>query len=219
MRIAISIPGESELELAYSRLLYERPAPPDEEAIALYSQWSRFDPRLGEILVGHLTKHWERYHPLKLRSHLLKHPWPEALGLILEFVKETFKDKLFDGWRRLTLQGIPKARGELFFFGLRALGGDLMEEDAAFPLKPYQKWGYLARENLADAKKAGHHSPETRRQILSALISKRSRIRTRDYINALGGCISARQAERDLKGDRRLRATGRSKGVVFVVRQ
>lgn len=217
------IPGLGDLEKAYASLLHAHPSAPTSDDLALYSQWSRFDPRLAEILVEYIAKNWKRIPPVSLRESLLIQPWPSVAAVLFEFVgaklKGSHTSKLYAYWAKLITLDFKKAGGEQYFIGLRQLGGKAMLEDAAFPLQAYCRWGYLARENLVSKSTSASLSPQTRTEILKTLFAGERRVRTEQYWQAIGKCVSRRQAERDLRDHPNLRACGRTKGTYFVWRR
>jgi len=230
-----AIPGMSELEEAYSRLLHRHSDSVSPEDLGVFSQWSRFDPRLAETWISYLAREWHGLNPIELRNSLLKRRWPAAAAVLLEFAEKIVAANpaasdpaLFRFWRRTVTEGFPKGNWEQFFIGLRRLGGQSMQDDARFAFSEYRKWGYLGREILLS--KSGHsgemssrvptHSlpPETRAEILKSLLSASPRITTDLYWHALGKCISRRQAERDLENSSLVKPHGNTKGRYFLKR-
>lgn len=214
----LRIPTEEDLSVAYDSLL------PSAEILAVpelvrYALWSRFDPRLGEIWLTYVHTNWKAYNPIDLRVQILESAWPAVTGVLLDFAKSAHvKDTLFGLWASLVTEGLPKSNNELFFIGLRQLGGKAMFEDAAYSSEEYRKWGFLGRESLINKKQKLVVRPPVRLLMLDALIESnpRNRIRTADYWSLLGKCISKRQAERDLKNHPSLRSVGRTKAKYFV---
>lgn len=187
------LPNEADLGHAYEALLSGK-----SEGLALYSQWVRLDPRLAQIWVEHVCNHWQTIAPIFLRDSLLRQPWPNAAGVLLEFAKKKRRGRIFSRWADLVVTEFPIASGEQFFIGLRALGGEAMAEEAAFSAEEYARWGYLSRENILGKSSSPTYSPETRRRILENLLLVQPRVRLRDYWQAVDRSISRRQAERDL---------------------
>lgn len=228
------LPQLADLEKAYHDfLLIQRPGSPlmESDQFALYSQWSRFDSRLGEICVSYLILNWKRLHPLDLRTAFLKQPWPAILGVFLEFSQKWVQGKedfqLFKKWMDTATTEIPKANWEQFFIGKRRIAGNAMLEDARFSTEEYRKWGYLSREILINkggalnskASVSGlSYSPATRVQILKELSRSQSRITVEMYRIAVGLSVSKRQAERDLLQSSILVPVGNTKGRYFAVR-
>jgi hypothetical protein len=216
------IPSQRSLATAYETLLHTGRSRPDLKKLACFTQWARFDPRLAEILATYFSQQWKSIHPLEFRAACLACPWPGSVGVLLEFSRRAIANQgsteaaqLFNSWRTLVTHGMDKAQGEQYFIGLRQLGGSAMWEDALFASNEYREWGYLARENLLPKEKGPSLSPATRLEILDALLSSTSRIRTQDYWNAIGRGISIRQAERDLLKNPHLRSSGETKGRYF----
>jgi hypothetical protein len=223
----LNIPGRLELEKAYSMLLHRVPATPNETDLALFAQWSRFDPRLAEIWVSFLVREWERFHPLELRGALLSQPWPAAAAVLLEFTAKRVRNRtLFPFWHRMVTESFPKGNWEQFFIGLRKIAGKAMQDDARFAFSEYRKWGYLGREillnksgqgSIAEEGKRTHTLlPETRREILKEMLTSSARITTDVYWEAIGRCISRRQAERDLESSSIVRACGNTRARYFL---
>jgi hypothetical protein len=115
------------------------------------------------------------------------------------------------------MSGFAPAEGEQFFIGLRAFGGEAMRLDAERSLATYLRWGYLGREILVN--KASQRERvrtllplDARRRILEGLIRKFTRLTVGDYLEAVGGGLSRRQAELDLRRCPRLLGRGRTRG-------
>ncbi len=209
-----SPPQTNDLANAYSRLQHLRPQPPNESAVALYSQWARFDPRLAEIWVKFIAASWQSLNPIALRSELIQLPWPGVAGVLLEFSKRAISGDrgLFNAWMNLVLHGLPPGDWEQFFIGQHKPGGKAMFDDARFSLAEYRKWGYLGRAILFNKqrlpKDVAAHGPRagtthtmdfgTRIEVIRSLLEKAPSLTARDYREATENAISARQAERDL---------------------
>ena len=221
----VKIPGERALHKAYDSLLHKKPAP-SYHHLALYSQWARFDPRLAEIWVRYVSREWVHLNPLELRLHLFKQPWPSCAGVLLLFVKNYLEAEkhldptihLLEHWSYLVAGGALKGCDEQFFVGLRQVAGKSMFDDARYSLSEYRKWGYFSRENLTHGKSAGSLSVTTRQEMLRELLEKHVRIRTATYWEAIGRCVSKRQAERDLEKSLLLRIRGQTSARYFVRR-
>ncbi|MEK6577958.1 MAG: hypothetical protein AABZ55_01915, partial [Bdellovibrionota bacterium] len=125
------IPSDTTLSGAYS-VLQNSSKTPSLREIALWSQWSRFDPRLGELLVSWIAKHWREIPPQNLNELIFQQPWPEAVGVLIENVKILLpkKDLLFNHWSACVMSGVSPAPHEQFFIGLRKFAGLQMKDDA-----------------------------------------------------------------------------------------
>lgn len=210
MKGLLFLPSQKDLEKAYEGL--QQPVPAQD--LTLFTQWSRFDPRLGEILVSHFARFWREYNPLEISKLNQLQPWPAALGVLLEFCERSLKIsqvkdmKSFCLWKDLILEEVSLAPEEQYFIGLRKLAGKLMFQDVRGSLQEYRKWGFLGREVLLNKAQAihlstssppGRLSPKVRKQILEDLLEAQPEITVNDYLQATQFLISRRQAERDLK--------------------
>ncbi len=105
------IPNQTEIERAYSILLHDSPCAPRTEDLAIFSQWSRFDPRLAEIWVRYLAQKWGTTNPISLRDAIESQPWPGAIAPLLEFVKKLFPTdksqlpRVFGHWSKIITDG------------------------------------------------------------------------------------------------------------------
>ncbi|MBI1860379.1 MAG: hypothetical protein HYR96_05620 [Deltaproteobacteria bacterium] len=199
-----SIPSEKQLAKVYTKLLHPGTQSPSPNELITYANWTRFDPRLAEIWVASVSRGWPEIHPMEINRAALASPWPATLGVLLEFTRSLVETDSqlrdsFRHWRALAVQGIPPAKSELYFLGLRALGSDASREDAALSTTEYDHWGYLGRENLLAKKGTSRLSKDKRKTILAQFARDRKRVKTSDYWNAVGRCITRRQAEREIK--------------------
>jgi hypothetical protein len=210
MRGLEMIPSLGDLQDAYSRLqkqqrVGEAVSP---HQLVLWSQWSRFDPRLAEMLVARLSASWASFNPIDVQEALRDAPWPAALGVLLEQVRiyglsQRAERKRYQSWLSCAMVSILPARGELFFIGQRAFAGKLALADAEFSLRSYRRWGYFGREVLLNKASAREPStaiaPRVRRRVLLQILRRKSAITVSDYMTALRGAVSRRQAQIDLK--------------------
>jgi hypothetical protein len=220
------IPSVRETQAAYARFQDPAGPPVSECELALWSQWSRFDPRLAEQWVGTVSRNWRELSPVRLNEQLHLHPWPSAAGVLLEQAQlfsvwpDGASRRAFVRWMDCVMSGIAPAPGELYFLGLRSFAGQASRKDAEAALKPYRKWGYLGREILLN--KAASLRPDitlappsTRHQALSGLLASRTRFTVQDYIDELDGMVSRRQAELDLQRDPRIHASGNTRARIY----
>ncbi len=215
------IPSTDKLIEAYNTLTSRGPLAAE---LAEWTQWSRFDPRLAEILVQSISKHWKSFDLFGIRAELLPQPWPAALGVLLENILAAkilpARDvDVFRHWAAAAMAGVEPAPNELFFFGTRKIGSLAMFRDASEASKSYTKWGYLGREllvNKADPRgKNGRGStllpPAVRRRLLAELAGSRERFTVDDYQAALEYRVSRRQAEIDLQRAPGIRSIGNTR--------
>ena len=215
-------PSEKKLSQVYSILQTETVS---EKQIALYSQWSRLDPRLAEILIQHLSLRWKHYHPIKLNSILRSQTWPAALGVLLNHVPIYHQQKttnwkeesLFNSWSHCVMNSIPPAKNELFFIDLYKPGSKFLYREAFYSTKMYKKYGYLGKELLINKAKPSIKTliPLNQRQaILSELLETRKTLTVKEYLSELQ--IPPKQAQRDLKNHPQLRSYGNTRNRKFV---
>jgi len=219
------IPGVRELLAAYGRIGRASSRPLRAETLVLWCQWTRFDPRLGELLAGHVARHWNSLNPLVLRGEALKHSWPATTGVVMDHAAMLLPAgqlSLFKKWVALATGDLPRGDGGLYFIGLHAPGGWMARIDAERASVLYTRWGWLAH-GLMLGKAARLSGTATlvdsrrRRIILDELLENMPCrwIRLRDYLDALGGLVSRRQAELDLGAHPRLRPAGNTKARVY----
>ncbi len=215
------IPHLSDLEEAYQTL---QAGNASIKHLAIWSGWVRFDPRLGEQWIAYIQTHWKTILPMELNGCLLKQAWPQAAGPLLSQVSTKSKrgqsERLvFQNWCACVMAHITPAQNELYFIGLRAFAGVAAFKDVTHSLKAYRRWGFYAPDLLVNKAtshaNATHLSTSARAQILSELIKVQKKIRVRDYIGALGGAVSPRQAQLDLAARKDLKKNGNTKGCYY----
>lgn len=219
MKGLVNIPSQKDLLSAYEKLQTGGTIP-DLSEIALFSQYARFDPRLAELLAAACARSWQKILPTELNLEILKTPWPAALGVILEQARTHYQipeKPAFKHWAAIVMHGISPAKNEHFFIGLRSFAGNLLFQDVCMSLKSYRRWGFFGKEvlkNKADLGKGTWMAPALRQKILRDLLSSKRRLTVNDYLAALGGNVSRRQAERDLAASK-ARKWGRTRGRVY----
>ncbi|HET8539181.1 MAG TPA: hypothetical protein VFL83_04855 [Anaeromyxobacter sp.] len=196
-----------------------RPSP--EEVLVLAAQAARHEPRLLWAVVELLARSYDRFDALALRRAALRARWPAAVGLALEFARRAARSEELDDWARFVAARLPAARGERFFLGTHAFAGAQARRDAEESLAEYKRWGYLGREEPF-AKELGGVArgtlgPAERANLLRRLAERQGSVTLRDYLAALKGKASARQAQRDLASAAFLQRRGRTRGARWVL--
>lgn len=210
MKILVSIPSQSELMKAYDFFKSAEAMQITRDyvlKIASYSQWVRFDARLGEIWIQWMHRRWSEIPSTLLNEEILKHPWPAVTGVLLDHVECLMEKKQiakFRLWKSSALHAVRKTGSELFFIGTRQFAGKLMSLDAERSLTLYSRWGYLSRDLMINKPRRLHAemtllTPLQRRRILKSLLKERKRITANLYIEQCDGMISRRQAQLDLE--------------------
>jgi hypothetical protein len=223
MRGLLSIPNMQDREKAYA-FLEHRSAKITPEQWALWSQWTRFDPRLAELWAKAISLVWRSLDPFRFREALLTQPWPACAGVLFSQVHIHLLDPavrpLFRAWSQLVLSGVPKAENQFYFIGTCAFAGKRIQKDAESSFKSFLRWGFLGQATFVN--KASNQpskseiKPSQRRAKLDFLISQQSRLTVQDYIAALPEGVSIRQAQLDLASHPRLKAVGNTRGRFYV---
>lgn len=196
---------------------FGKPSP--EELLVLAAQASRQEPRLLWALVELLARHYDRFDPLKLRRALSGARWPAALGVAFEFARLVARSAELDDVAAFVLAGVRPARGERFFLGTRTFAGTLARRDAEESLAEYMRWGYVSREEpiakeLGSAARGTLARPQ-RMNMLQRLGARSEEFTLGDYLEALRGRASRRQASRDLATAPFLVRTGTTRGARY----
>jgi hypothetical protein len=198
-------------------------APAAEELVVLAAQAARQEPRLLWVVVELLARGYDRLDPLRLRRALARARWPAALGVALEFARRAAASPELDDVAAFVLARVPPARDERFFLGTRTLGGALSRRDVEESLAEYRRWGYFSREEpLAKELGGGIHGtlgPRERLNLLRRLAERSPSITIADYLAALAGRASRRQASRDLASAPFLRRAGATRGARYALRE
>lgn len=193
---------------------------------ALYARWARFDPRLAELWVLAVKTNWRELAPVVFREENLKLPIPATVGLLLEHVSVLLSDEtervLFGLWKKVIQFEVPLATHENFFIGVREFASSGMVQDAEQSLKVYLKWGFLGRDMLVNkfserqaAQPKTYLDASRRALILNRLLKTRRPFRIEDYIQACGGAVSRRVAQKDLENHPRVSARGHTRARVY----
>lgn len=210
------IPCRSELILAYARIEaatnQSRVECLTSDEIVQFAQMSRFDPRLAEMLVHHLSQYFDKINPWEVRILNLKSDWPQSLCALVDIAEllvsskeKDWKDrKMWKMWKACIQFEITKASFQAFYIGLIAINPQQSQIQIKRNLKPFSAWGYYNQE-LPISEKRGRLqrtviSKSQRLELLKSLIRKRPRFTVQDYIEALDHRVHRRQAERDLAG-------------------
>lgn len=196
---------------------FGRPAP--EELVVLAAQAARQDPRLLWVLVELLARGYDRFDPLKLRRALSRARWPAALGVAFEFARRAARSPELDDVAAFVMAGTAPSPGERFFLGTRAFAGELARRDVEESLAQYRRWGFFSREEPF-AKELGVPArgtlgPRERLNLLRRLVARQGEVTLADYLSALRGRASRRQASRDLAGAPFLVRSGATRGARY----
>lgn len=195
--------------------------PSREELVVLAAQAARREPRLLWAVVELLARAYEGLDPLRLRRAALRGRWPGTVAVALEFARRAARSEELDDWARFVTARIAPAAGERFFLGTRAFSGAQARRDAEESLAEYKRWGYLGREEplakeLGSAAR-GTLAPAERLNLLRRVAERSGSVTLADYVAALKGRASQRQAQRDLAAAPFLERRGRTRAARWVL--
>lgn len=205
MKVDLQIPQTNDLIGAYNALQSDPSLPIPK--LVLYSMWTRFDPRLGEILIQYISKHWRNLNPMEVEKSLACCAMPYCWGVLCEHVLLILpktEHKTFKNWRNCCLSESKKT-AENYFLGLFSFAGKKQKSEAYNTLPLYRKWGYLSSELMLPLHKTGaparnrtYIPKEERIKKLKKILSDRKSISVNDYLALFEGKVSKRVAELDL---------------------
>lgn len=195
-----------------------------EELICLAAQLARYDPRLLGILVELFVSRFDSFNPLLLRRAWPRMRFPQVLAVVLEFAVQARRDPELSLFARYVTQGIARLMPMTHFFvdDVRP-GTKLAEARRGRSLTAYSRWGFSGVERpTVDAFRkttVGRFDPDTRREILEALLARASArgVTLREYLDAVGQSVSRQQAAVDLAAAG-LRVRGHGRGARWVRR-
>jgi hypothetical protein len=213
---------------AYSTL-QRRPREPSAGEWVSIAEMTRFDPRLGEILIENIRDYFYQINPIELNSLIHSHlRIPASIGPLLEHVEIMLPGadrKKFTYWKNLVLENVEIASYQNYFVGLTPFGHESLLRIAASPNPLYSKWGFYADDLMINkATQWLQKNPQTllsadeRKKRLDQMIRSTERIRTDDYISFLGHMVSRRQAQLDLSRHPRLCRQGNTKAAFWVIK-
>ena len=220
------IPSTRQLTKVYLMLQDVKKEKIPEKQLALYSQWSRLDPRLGEIIVQHLAWCWKQYHPIKLNSAIRSQVWPASLGVLLNHVPIHYQQKekswkefdFFKKWTDCVMDSVPLAQNELFFINLYHPNSRFLHREAFHSTRIYKQYGYLGKELLINKAKPAHKTLiplKQRKIILNELLKTKKALTVKEYLRELSFQIHHKQAQRDLQNHPRLQSYGNTKNKIY----
>jgi len=172
-------------------------------------EWSRFDPRLAEILVLSLRDHWSDWNPFEINHLLQKSHSPlilKVLGAHVTLLLKGQDRKVFNSWMECCFYKVEAtADWSLFYIGQFNFGSSLLKEEAFESIPLFTNWGYYGKTPMIDFSMDSKVSQKTlvpkpeRIKKLKQLLSRKKQIRVHDYMALLENKISRRMAELDIK--------------------
>lgn len=188
-----------------------------EGLIALAAEMLRHDPRLLTILLQLVLSRWRDLNPLRLREQMRQMRWPQALCVVMEFVREADDDPELRHLIDYVNAGWPRVQPtERFFLGLARPGSRTSERRRGRSLKAYSRWGFMGltrpTADMRTRRTLGRYDATTRRDILARLLDERGSVTLAEYLDAVEHSVSRQQARLDLGRFPSLHAEGRGPG-------
>ena len=190
-----------------------RPAD-DEELVCLAAEMARHDARALGVLVETIVRTWRRLHPVRLREAMRAMRTPQALCVVLEFVREAEPERELALFVRHVTADWPKVDPAAHFFVDDVRPGErTASHRAGRTLVAYARWGFIGVErptvDVFEKRSVGRYDADTRRRIAVALAERSpDGVTVAAYLDAIDRSISRQQAIADLRAAG-LRATRR----------
>lgn len=133
-------------------------------------------------------------------------------------------EREFEGWSLSAVYDLKPASPQMFFLRDGMIRPDLDYKEILGTLKVYRKWGFFGSDRIVTRKDAKSSETTTflnkkqRAEILKLLLKSRKIISVEDYIQASGGKIHRRTAERDLASKKGLKRSGFTRGRRYILR-
>jgi len=191
-----------------------------EDLVVLAGEMLRYDARLLGLLFRLMMDRWTDLNPLRLRTKMALMRWPQALLVVIEFIKlarpdpelRYLSDYLAAGWSRVE-------PAERFFIDGEVPGSRTALRRLGRNLAPYARWGLIGTErpvaDLATRRSLGRYDAGTRRRILLELAERRKEFTLAEYLDALDHTVSRQQALKDLRRQPDLELAGRGRGATW----
>lgn len=175
-----------------------------EELVCLASEMARYDARLLTILVAWLVNAWETLDPLALRRCMATMQSPQALCVVLTFVRDAARDEELRRYAEYVCGGWPKVDPpEHFFFDVERPHTKLAARRFGRSLAQYSRWGFVATErpsiDVFSKRAVGRYEPRTRIELLRRLAQRRGELRLSEYLDEIDHSVTRRQAAIDAR--------------------
>jgi hypothetical protein len=173
-----------------------------EELVCLAADMVRYDARLLTVLVG--WQAWLSLNPLELRKGMRAMATPQALCVVLAFVRDATRDDELRRFADYVCGGWPRVEPvERFFFDVERPHTKLAERRMGRSLTQYSRWGFVATErpqaDVTQKRTVGRYDVATRIDLLRRLAQRRGELRIAEYLAELDGAVSRHQAVLDAR--------------------
>lgn len=214
-------PNRSEIEIAFAKLQ----SSPDSVSlleVIEWSHWSRWEPRLAEVLVQHIFNTWKTWNPLEIHETLQLQVMPQSFLVLCEhlnFLIPEPKKKIFKLWMNCLSSDFEPVPYQAFYL-INKFAGTRLRRESESNLKPFARWGFYCSYLMIN--KDNQHprtsmTKASRGLVLQDLIQEKKVFRVQDYIDRLNNKIHQRQAERDLKACPHIKAHGQTRNRTYRV--
>ncbi len=175
-----------------------------EELTCLAAEMCRYDARLLTILVSWLGQRWAELNPLRLRVEMRRMRAPQALCVVLAFVRSAAVDPELRRLVAYVSAGVLPARPvERFFFDSERPGSRLAERNLGRSLIEYSRWGFLGLErpqtDVFRKTDVGRYDRASRVDLLRRLAKQRGELTLATYVAELDHAVSRPQAVKDAR--------------------
>lgn len=175
-----------------------------EGLICLAAEMCRYDARLLTILVAWLRESWAELNPLTLRVEMRRMRSPQALCVVLSFVRSGAVDPELRKLVAYVCSGVAPARPvERFFFDSERPGSRLAERHFGRSLVEYSRWGFVGLErpqtDVFQKTTVGRYNRASRVDVLRRLAKRRGEVTLTEYLAEIDQAISRPQAVKDAR--------------------
>ena len=171
--------------------------------IAIYSQWSRLEPRVAQTLVSYLIVHWPSLALGMMLKELNQQPWPRSILVLLRFVQLVVCDLGLDQLILAMDRALVDQPHQLYFIPLQFPYRVTLAHEVEYRTRPYTLSGFIGSQSLLTHTRYPENqtylSEVQRHRILERLILNKTDFTVKSYQTACAGLVSLRQAQRDLK--------------------
>lgn len=216
------LPTVKDLKNAYVKLQAPKHSIISEAEFADWISWTRFDPRLCEIMIKYIAENYRDMNPFLIKKNLT--PDSQAVFAVLcdianDLPYTELQNQDWKLWKKVVQGNVKKAPFQSFYIGLSTLKPSKLLLKIQKNLSYFSKWGFYSDESPVSLKYKHKNKtlipPEQRRQILKELLEKNPQITVSDYIEALNYNIHRRQAERDLDTYDNLKKIGFTRNRIY----
>lgn len=196
-----SAPSIYDLKKAYDRFVAGKDL--DAEFFASVSQWTRFDPRLGEIWCSSFLKSHPNIDLREFRTQVRLLSFPQVVGVLLAQIRGPEIRSI----ERYVVGGIKPVPYQDYFIAVSGFASKSVRASAESPLRSFRRYGFFGREIFRNKAAAGAIAetvteiPKAARiEMLDKWLSRREgRFTVDDYLAALPVGVSRRVAQLDLR--------------------